>query len=386
MGIDRINANAFRQAAAKFSKGEQPATVDLVVQTNERFPLRAFTGINNTGSPSTSEDRFVAGVNWGNAFGRADQMTLQWTSDYDAKYSRAVSGNYIADLPGGNSLTLFGAFSEIESKTTPDFDQAGESWQVGLNVDVPLAPHGPRYEHRLQFGLDFKSSDNNLDFLQPPFIIPVVDNRTHILQARAQYRGTLQDARGSTSFGAKLTASPGGLTSDNEDETFEAARAGAEATYFYGNLNLFRDTRLAQGWNWTLQAEFQQANGNLLGSEQMSGGGFYSVRGYEEGEVIGDNGFLIRQELLLPPLRPLRLTGTPDMFRAFLFLDYAQLCNQDQLEGEGTTDLFSLGAGFNYQLSRHLSAQFAYGWQLEDSGSSSSGDDQRAHFNLNLSF
>jgi hemolysin activation/secretion protein len=385
-GLDRINLNPFRDAAARFAKGAEPGTADLVLQANDRRPWRLFAGYNNTGSETTSEDRVLAGVNWGNAFGRADQMSLQWTSDPGAEYSRAVSSNYTTDLPSGNSLTGFGAYSEIESKTTPDFDQAGESWQAGFNLDIPLSSLSQTFEHRLQFGVDFKSSDNNLDFIQPPFIIPVVDNRTHIVQARAQYRGTLKDDLGSTSFGVKLTASPGGLSSDNEDEAFEAARAGAEARYLYGNLDLFRDTRLPRGWNWTIQAEFQQANGNLLGSEQMSGGGMYSVRGYEEGEVIGDNGFLVRQELLLPPLRPLRGRGIPDMLQIFLFLDIAQLWNEDQLEGEGTTELYSIGAGFSYQLSRHLTAQFAYGWQLEDSGLSSSGKDHRAHFNLNLSF
>lgn len=384
-GLDRINLNPFRDAAAEFAAGSAPGTTDVVLRANDRAPWRLHGGVNNTGSTSTTEERITLGVDWGNVFGSGHLATLQWTSDFDAKYSRAISGNYIADLPGGNSLTVFGAYSEIESKTTPDFDQAGESWQVGLNVDVPLAPRGPGYEDRLQFGFDFKSSDNNLDFIQPPFIIPVVDNRTHIVQARAQYRGTLQDALGSTSFGVKLTVSPGGLSADNEDEAFETARAGAESRYLYGTLNLFRDTRLPRGWNWTVQADLQQANGNLLGSEQMSGGGLYSIRGYGEGEVIGDNGFLVRQELLLPPLRLLHGRGIPDQLRSFLFVDYGQLWNEDQLEGEGTTELFSVGAGFTYQLSRNLTAQFAYGWQLEDSGIGS-GDDARAHFNLTLSF
>jgi hemolysin activation/secretion protein len=380
-GLDRINFNPFRDAAAEFAAGSAPGTTDVVLRANDRAPWRLHGGVNNTGSTSTTEERVTVGVDWGNVFGSGHLATLQWTSDVDAKYSRAISGNYIADLPGGNSFTLFGAYSEIESKTAPEFDQAGESWQAGVNYDLTLSA-----TRRVQFGFDFKSSDNNLDFIQPPFVIPVVDNRTHIVQARAQYRGTLQDVLGSTSFGIKLTASPGGLTSENDDESFEAARAGAEAAYVYGNADLFRDTRLPRGWNWTVQAELQQSDGNLLGSEQMSGGGIYSVRGYEEGEVIADNGVLIRQELQLPPLRPLQGGGINDMLRAYLFLDYARLWNEDQLEGEGTTELFSLGAGFSYQLSRHLTAQFAYGWQLEESGVSSSGDDQRAHFNLNLSF
>ncbi|MDF3130463.1 ShlB/FhaC/HecB family hemolysin secretion/activation protein [Kiritimatiellaeota bacterium B1221] len=385
-GITRINLNPFRDATPQFAKGDKPGTADIVLLTSDSTPYRLFAGVNNTGSPSTTEERVSAGINWGNAFWRADQMTLQWTSDFEAKHSKAVSTNYTSDLPGGNSFTFFGAYSEIESKTEPDFDQAGESWQLGLNLDLPLRALGSRYNHNLQFGLDFKSSDNNLDFLQPPFIIPVSDNVTHIVQARAQYQATVQDAYGYTSFGLKLTASPGDLTSRNTDEAFEASRAYASATYLYGNANLFRDTRLPKGWNWTIHAETQQANGNLLGSESFSGGGFYSVRGYEEGEVIGDNGFLLSQELLLPPFSPARGWGVPDALRIFIFEDYAQLGSEEKLPGEESYELHSVGAGLNYQLSRYATFRLAYGWQLEQSGASVSGDNTRAHFSLDVSF
>ncbi len=388
-GIDRINLNPFRQSATSFVKGAEPATVDLVIKANDRIPLRAFGGYNNTGSTTTTEDRLFAGINWGNAFGWADQLTLQWTSDVEAKYSRALSTNYTADLARNHSFTFFGAYSEIRSKTDPDFDQQGESWQVGLNYDIPLSSASENLTHSLQFGFDFKSSDNNLDFIIPPFVTPIVDNVTQIVQARLQYRGQLTDRLGGTGWAIKLTAAPGDVTSRNTDEAFEQSRAFATADYVYGNLNLNRSTRLPGGWSWSIRSELQLSSANLLGSEAFSGGGSNSVRGYEEGEVIGDNAIFFSQEIALPLLSPaqgLGEGGLRDSLRLFAFQDYAHVWNVEPLPEEDPYDLLSVGLGFQYQFGAHANLSMAYGWQLKETGVSSTGDDGRLNFSFMLSY
>lgn len=391
-GIERINRNPFRQAALRVGKGEAPATTDVVIMVEERFPVRVFAGYNNTGTATTTEDRINAGVNWGNAFGLGHQMTAQWTSDLESRYSRSVSANYIADLPRNHTLAFFGAYSEIASVPNGGLSTEGTSWQLGANYDLPLPSAAKRYTHTLQFGADFKSSDNNIEFAQPPFIIPISDNLTHIAQVRAEYRGTLADNHGATTASLKLTASPGGLSSENDAAAFAGSRAGAEATYAYANLALTRQTRLdalLRGLGWTVLGELQLASGNLLGSEQFSGGGVGSVRGYEQGEVVGDNAFFFSQELNLPTFSVLRRVaeGAPlDALSPYLFHEYARLWNVDKLPGERPFNLHSVGVGVRYQVGRHGNVQAAYGWQLRDSGSSDTGDNSRLHFSANLSF
>ncbi len=384
-GLDRINLNPFREAAAEFAKGKEPGTADLRIRANDRTPWRLHGGFNNGGSQSTTEERVSAGIDWGNAFGAGHLATLQWTSDMDAEHSRAVSGNYLADLPGGRSLTAFGAYSEIEGKTGPEFDQSGKSWQLGANLEWPLGDAPGRWT----LGVDFKYSDNNLDFIQPPFIIPITDNTTHVVQARAGYRGSVADAWGSTAYGLRLTLSPGGLGDKNEREPFELARAGADPRYVIGHLDLHRETRLPRDFSWSVQVDGQLASANLLGSETLAGGGMHSVRGYEEGEVYGDNGFVLRQEFQWPMLRPaFRASGglRQDALRLFLFQDAATLWNTDPLEGEERIDLASGGVGLTYQYGRNLTLRVAHGWQFLESGSGDSGDDARTHFHLNVGF
>jgi hemolysin activation/secretion protein len=392
-GIDRINSNSFRSAAAQVQPGVEPGTTDIIIQARDRFPLRVFAGYNNTGSETTTHDRMFTGFNWGNAFGLGHLMTLQWTSDFDVEHSKALSGNYTADLWHNHSVTVFGAYSEIVSvPSASGVAQEGTSWQAGLNYGIPLQPIGQRYTHSVQLGFDYKSSDNNLEIAIPPFIIPISDNLTHVAQFRAQYSGQLTDNWGNTSAGVRVTFSPGGLGSENDDAAFNATRAFAEADYIYGNLNLSRNTNLRgflQDWNWTMRGEWQMASGNLLGSEQFSAGGSGSVRGYEESEVVGDNALFFSQELLLPimtPAKDLFDSKYPDSLRLFVFHDYARTWNVDKLPGEKPFNLQSMGAGLNYQFSTYASLRFAYGWQLKDSGSSSTGDNSRAHVSFQVSY
>ncbi|WP_221032320.1 ShlB/FhaC/HecB family hemolysin secretion/activation protein [Actomonas aquatica] len=391
-GVDRLNRNSFRNVATRVEAGAEPGTTDIVIQVQDRLPWRVFGGYSNTGTQTTTEDRLSAGVNWGNALGLGHMATLQWSSDLEAEHSRSLSGNYTADLAGNRSLSFFGAYSEIESVPNGGFSQEGMSWQAGLQLDQPLRDLGSRYTHGLQFGADFKVSDNNLEFALPPFVIPISDNLTHIAQVRAQYRGTLSDDWGATTWGLRLTASPGGLTDHNGDGAFRGSRAGAKARYAYASMDVFRETSLAAllpGASWTVRGELQVSTNNLLGSEQYSAGGSGSVRGYEQGEVVGDNALFFSQELRLPtvhPARSLLKAGLRDGLTPYLFHDYARVWNVDRLPGERTYNLHSVGIGFTYQLTAHANVRVAHGWQLRDSGSSDTGDNSRLHVAANVSF
>ena len=114
------------------------------------------------------------------------------------------------------------------------------------------------------------------------------------------------------------------------------------------------------------------------------------MRGYEEGEVYGDNGLLLSHELALPAFPVLGALGwqaVGDSLQVFGFQDFALLWSADRLAGERRyTDLHSVGVGCRYNVRQNLSLNFAYGWQLRDSHVSRSGDNSRAHLSLQASF
>lgn len=376
-----INRNPFRAVRATVVAGQEPGTSQILLQVNEKLPWQFFTGADNTGTKTTQEERFNAGFNWGNAFGLGHQLTAQWNSSWDFETLRSVSGSYAIDLPWRHTLSLSGSYSRTNGLVAAPFALKGTSWQVSGNYDIALASTWVGFTHSLQFGVDFKSSDNNFTFAT----IPINDNLTHVAQARATWSGRLATAQGVSTFGATLTAAPGGLTDRNKDVYFNLSRSGAKADYLYLRGNASHTIpleKIKHGLSWSIRGQAQFANHNLIGSEQFGAGGSSTVRGYEEGEVYKDNGVLLSQELRLPPwtLHP------GHSLQGYIFEDYAHVWSTDRLPGESAVNLHSVGVGFDLFLGSHASVRAAYGWQLSDSGNSTSGDNARLHLSANLSF
>lgn len=76
--IDWINRNPFRNATLAAERGSTPDSTRLSLRVRERRPFRVFAGADNTGTETTDEQRIFAGLNWGNAFGRGDQLSYQY--------------------------------------------------------------------------------------------------------------------------------------------------------------------------------------------------------------------------------------------------------------------------------------------------------------------
>lgn len=382
-GPERINANPFRRATVEVAAGAEPGTTDIIVRARETRPWRFFVSANNTGTKSTKEERVSTGFNWGNVFGLGHQLSLQWNSSDDFNALRSVSGSYVADLPRRHSLRATASYSRSNALVSPPFSLRGESWQVGLDYEVPLTASNSDFGHTLAFGIDFKASDNNFTFAA----IPITDNLTHIAQARVSYTGNLARSGSQTNFGLTLTGAPGGITDRNDDRYFTISRGGAKAAYAYLRANATHAIRLDQvksGLTWVLRFQGQYSSDKLLGSEQMVGGGAYAVRGYKEDEVYGDHGILLGQELRLPPWTQ-SLGGDRGTLsvQGFVFQDYARLWNVNPLPAESAANLHSVGAGFDFGVGRQVSLRAAYGWQLRDNGSNESG---RLHVSANVSF
>ncbi len=349
--------------------------------------MRVFAGANNTGTQSTTEERMLVGFNWGNVFGLGHQLTLQAVTDQEVHHSKALSGSYSFDLPWRHSVSLSGSYSKTDGIVATPFSLEGESWQLGANYTLPLPElKDGKYNQQIVFGADLKSSDNNFDFAD----IPISDNLTRVIQARAEYTGTLLSDYGLTSGSIKLTAAPGDLSDHNDDQFFSLSRSKASAKYLYGTINLSHSIPLSglfEGWSWKGRTRLQLSSHNLIGSEQFGAGGSGTVRGYEEGEVFGDEGLLLSQELTAPAFPIFKSMGgkLPDAMTVFLFEDFARTNSVHKLPGERNFNLHSLGLGFRYQLSTYVTAQASYGVQLKDSRSSDTGDNNRLHFSMQIS-
>lgn len=378
------HSNPVHAATMVAQPGEGFGSTAIELQVRERKPLRLYAGANNQGTATTGKQRLVFGANWGRAFGRNHQMSAQLSASPDFHRSLGLSGNYRIPLAQWRHVfELSAAWSRINADMPEPFNSEGESWQVLTHYQIPLRRFA-RLQHKLNLGFDFKRSDNNLEFGG----LPVTDNLTDVMQLSLGWQGAVNDSLGRTSVATNLVYAPGDLSTKNDDDAFQGSRWGASSDYLYGRIDLQRYTRLPAKFAWQASATWQQSDGNLLGSEQLGLVGSAGVRGYRESDLYADEGILIRNQLMLPPLSLMQpgwhKEQTPDYLQLHLFYDYGRGNSVDPLPDElRHLSISSVGIGASYQLSQSLSASFEYGWQQKGIVS---GRSSHAHFSVMMSY
>lgn len=379
--LNRLDRNPFRSVGAVLERSHVPGDTDLDLKVQDRFPLRVYAAYDNDGQPVTSRDEYSVGFNWGNVFGLDQQFSYRFITSPDLWSSRnrgaghssnprfmGHSVDYLAPLPWGDFVSAFGAYVEQVPDLGQNFDQIGHSLQLGLRYEKILPTLGA-FSQQLQFGFDYKRSDNNLSFGGTS----VFASATNVEQFLLIYSGTLLDGYGQTSFTNQLVASPGGLSDGNTSAVFRASGvAGARADYVYDNLRVTRLFVLPHQMRALIRLEGQLASSELLPSEQLGLGGTGSVRGYDPRVANGSQGVLGSFELHGPAIHPLEhLIGDQagatlqDSADFFAFFDYGSIAYKNAQQNlPGNTTLDSVGFGLNYSIGRYLDARFDYGWQL----------------------
>lgn len=373
--LDWANRNPFRRTNLLYRRGHNPGETDVVLQTGDRKPLRVYAGTDDTGTDLTGNQRIYAGFNAGDLCNCGQLLNYQFTGSADLEKMTSHALSYTAPLPWRHLLTLTGSYQDIKPDVAAPMKSDGFAYDLGADYTIPLAVT-PNTSHDLSFGYDFKRSNNNLEFGGTQVFNTTVD----ISQFSGTYSIKQQDSSGDTAFSAKVVASPGGLTDKNTDAAHNIARAGSTADYLYSVLKVERTTALPAAFSLVTTAEAQFSTDRLPGSEQLTVGGYSTVRGYAEGETSGDSGFLLRNEVRAPALQPL---GN-DALTLLGFVDYGSVERNDIRAGETQRDtLLSVGPGLRYRLGKHVDVRADYGFQLHSELSDIS---QRAHVGVTISY
>lgn len=384
-----INKNPFRRVDLIYSPGIDYGTTDLILKTQDVRPITGYIAYENSGTEVLGEDRLLAGLNWaGPLFFNNDTIfSYQYSEGLGEASIVGHSGVMNALLPWRHSLTLLGA--HVRSDLAIDVDgerleTGGTNKQGSLRYAIPLPTVG-RITQEFEIGYDFKSSNSNLFFNT----LEVFDSTSEISQFSLGYNITERDKWGTTNVDTELVLSPGEMTSNNTNSIFQEQRALADADYVYFRGAIDRNTPLKDDWKLITRAQGQVSNSNLLASETLGGGGYDTVRGFEQRVVRGDNGFLGSVELRTPPISMAQLTGfynARDALVGLVFADYGYLTNVDKLPDEpGNFSLGSYGLGMRYQLDDNLTVRVDYGFQVAEDGFDDEKDG-RFHIGARASF
>lgn len=374
-GLTLLNANPYRRVDVVYAPGEGTNATDVILQTQDRFPLRVNAGYDNAGVQQLGRDRFFAGFDYGNLFGLDQQLAYQYTASNDLLGGnpaiegrpdrprfQAHSFSYSAPLPWFDRIEFFGVYAQSTPRLDNSFNQTGVSAQFSARYDRHL-PLVDGWQQQLQFGYDFKRSNNDLEFGG----VQVFNANTHVHQFLIAYDATKSDSLGETHANVALVGSPGHLDGDNNDDAFRTTRNGATARYGYMQLLAQRDLTIGAGFNLSARGRFQWTPNTLLPSEEMGLGGDDTLRGYAPYSVQGDRGWDVQTELRTPAFAFFGESGPA--FQPFLFVDAGHVWNKIDQPGEVQAGMLSsVGVGLRFQWSRFVNARVTYGQPLRAAG------------------
>ena len=369
--LDFLNQNPFRSTDIVYRPGEKLGETDLTLQTQDRFPFRAFVGYEDSGDIETGIDRYFVGFNYGDLFRLGQQLNYQYTTSGNFDSLRAHSGSYVIPLPWEHTLTFFGSYVDTKGQLPALFGVTGRSYQLSGRYSIPLPTltlAKVNFKQSVAGGFDYKYNNNSLEFGNAAAAGTLYEVDQFVLA----YNGAESDPFGRTTIDENLYISPGGLSGENNDAAFNNTHTGATADYVYNTVVLERQTRLPLKWSLVLRGTLQSSNANLAPSEQLGFGGYDTVRGYDEREVNTDDGFILTTEVRSPTISLGDLVHLPkikDQLQFLAFWDYGSGSNHAPLPGESSEiPLSSLGVGLRYTINTYLSIRYDYAFQLLHTG------------------
>ncbi|MHC4205284.1 MAG: ShlB/FhaC/HecB family hemolysin secretion/activation protein, partial [Planctomycetota bacterium] len=386
--VNLLNLNPDRHVSAVVSRGAEPNTLAVQYDVYEADPWHFFIQADSSGTNDREWAPKVGVINT-NLIGIDDRLTALVQASLDSiddNYS--VFGSYDFPIMGPRlRLNLYGGHSEfdIDPESGPfNFLGSGSFYGAILRYNI--------YQQRNWFfditgSLSHEESDIDSsaeDLFGDDVFASDVEMELWGIGANIHHR----DDMSNTSLIFNMVQSFGG--SDQEEfwdpATGTGARWGAERDFEIYTATANHNQYIDQNKVQQLRGIFRwiEPTERLVPAKMTSFGGMYTIRGYEEYEIVADGGILasiqyeydlvrhnqaIEQETIggeeLKKLAPLA------------FFDYGRTNIKDPVPGEKDNQtLYSAGIGAAVEIGNNFSGAVYYGLALKDTVDTDSGDGQ----------
>ncbi|MDF1590778.1 MAG: ShlB/FhaC/HecB family hemolysin secretion/activation protein [Desulfobacterales bacterium] len=299
-GLDQINRLASNDAQLDIQPGEKPGTSRVVVRNQPRSRFHFYATVDNQGSESTGELQAGLTASGDNLLGFNEMLSATHRESIpgDSGHKDARSNSVYFSLPFGYTTLSLGASrsdydSPIRLSSGRELIASGKDEINYVRLDRVMYRNQSTH-FWLTSMLTTKTTKNYLD----DQFLNVSSRSLTVLDL---------DGNLSTGFlGGVLTLNLGyaqgldalGALHDPDHLPDWAARA--QFGKYKAGLNYARPFRLFnKNASFSSQVSAQKANDTLYGSEQISIGGLYSVRGYVHNTLAGDDGYYWRNEIAL---------------------------------------------------------------------------------------
>jgi hemolysin activation/secretion protein len=381
--IDALNSSADLKGALVLKAGRAPGMVEVQMDVEDSLPVHGSVDLNNRQSANTTPTRLSGTVRYDNLWQarHSASLTLQ-TSPEKTDEVRTAAATYVAPIDArGNALVLYSVFSRSKLASlsgSPGLGLLGNSNIYGARYAMAL-PSDDSFGQALSVGFDYKDVKQSV-VVAGSAELPTPITYTPLVVA---YNGNWMGNGRTTGLAATATYGVRGLFG-NHDEEFAAKRSGASASFFTLRTSV-EHTEIIQRWALSGKLELQLASGPLVSNEQFAAGGAESVRGYLEGERVGDQGLRWALELRTPKINFLK-NASPIGLTGLAFFEGVKLRTLQPVYPQPSTQaLQSAGLGLRLTASHGLSFAFDLAYAMNDADLTRSGD-TRVHSRLLLDF
>lgn len=381
-----LNLNPDRYVSAVISGGADPNALELSYDVYEANPWHWYLQVDNSGTEDRQWSPKIGVVNT-NLTGMDDRFSAlyqaPWEKGIEEEYS--VFGSY--DFPvfaPGLRLNLYAGYSQ--------FDIPAEG--------IAFLGNGSFFGSVLSYNLmqvsgwfvDVSGSLSRERSKVTPSLGIASDVDWGLWGMGINVHRS--DALSNTSLSFTRSES---FCASSRDE-FEQARLGADPDFAIYNFGAAHSQYLDDNKVNRIigSLRYITSDERLTPAKMTTFGGLYSVRGYEEDEIVADGGVLISGQYEFDLVK----YGQPEETRAvapnkregrglylrrvapLAFVDYGRAKTKDPLPGEqGIQKLCSVGVGAIFEVGDNFTAGLYYGWPLRETDET---DRWEGRMNVNL--
>lgn len=324
-----------------------PGGADILIIV-DRDPFSAEIGANNFGSRFLGPLQLSASGTTHSIYGWNESITAQVVVAPDEGFELGYGAFTYAQPVGRYGTILSAGFSITDTDpgfTLEPFDVKGLSKSMSLKAEHPvIRSRNMNLSARLGFDWRNVTSKNNAE--------PTRKDQLRVVRAGAKwdFLDRLLGVAVNT-FDFQLSQGIGFFGASDEGDA-NMSRALGDPSFTKAEIQVQRLQRITDSVNLLLQGHAQLSNNPLLSSEEFGLGGYYSVRGYDPSEVVGDDGMSGKIELQW---------NTPkDGVQVFGFLDSGTVWDKDPTTpSNARNSLSSTGLGARLELPHDYNAEFA---------------------------
>lgn len=363
--VDQINRLRSNRAEAQILPGQSPGTSVIAIENRPEKPWRISLGSDNYGQPATGQGRVRAGVDVDNLLGAWDAWSVNHVESRDSS----------ADLFAFSVPAGYGTFSYAYARSdyltpigtiavsTGNSRNQTLAWNHVLGRDA----HG---RTAVDAALALRESWRRLNDIS---LTPQQQASLRLALSRQQ-----RFAIGSVSAEFGVTK---GLDAFGYDKDLPGLPDTAAHNQFEKyDVNLAAILALGADWAWRGNLTAQDARVGLPGAEQLFVGGAATVRGFQEGIIAGDRGYVLRNELQWTGAMPRAALTAGAQLAPFAFAD----ASRTRLLADGNDKRLS-SFGFGLRLA-WKAASLEAAWARPVAAPDGVQKADRVHANLSLQF